>query len=181
MSENQPPSYGQPSYGDQGQAANPYGAAAPGGYAPVGAANYAHWGKRVGGHLVDWLLFLPGYIISTIGQIMSASAAADGESSGAGLMLNLIGSAINLGIFIWNVCLKQGKTGQTVGKGVLGIKLVSEETGQPIGGLMSFVRQIVHILDAIACLIGYLWPLWDAKRQTFADKILKTVVVEVPK
>ncbi|MDQ1539752.1 MAG: hypothetical protein QOH29_478, partial [Actinomycetota bacterium] len=27
--------------------------------------------------------------------------------------------------------------------------------------------------------LGYLWPLWDSKRQTFADKILKTVVVNV--
>ena len=29
--------------------------------------------------------------------------------------------------------------------------------------------------------LGYLWPLWDDKRQTFADKILSTVVVEMPK
>jgi hypothetical protein len=25
--------------------------------------------------------------------------------------------------------------------------------------------------------LGYLWPLWDAKRQTFADKICSTVVL----
>ena len=41
---------------------------------------------------------------------------------------------------------------------------------------MSFVRQLLHIVDSI-CYIGYLWPLWDRKRQTFADKILKTVVL----
>ena len=28
-----------------------------------------------------------------------------------------------------------------------------------------------------ACYFGWLFPLWDAKRQTFADKIIGTVVV----
>jgi uncharacterized RDD family membrane protein YckC len=35
------------------------------------------------------------------------------------------------------------------------------------------------VLDGF-CYVGYLWPLWDDKRQTFADKILGTVVVERP-
>ena len=50
-------------------------------------------------------------------------------------------------------------------------------TGQPIGGGMSFVRQLLHIVDGLPCYIGYLWPLWDDKRQTFSDKIMTTVVV----
>jgi len=48
-------------------------------------------------------------------------------------------------------------------------------TGRPIGG-MAFVRDLTHILDSLACYLGWLWPLWDAKRQTFADKLIKTVV-----
>ncbi|WUN50496.1 RDD family protein [Streptomyces sp. NBC_00306] len=35
--------------------------------------------------------------------------------------------------------------------------------------------------DSIACYLGWLWPLWDAKKQTFADKVCNTVVVKVPK
>ncbi len=38
-------------------------------------------------------------------------------------------------------------------------------------------RAFVHIVDSIPCDIGYLWPLWDSKNQTFADKIMGTVVV----
>jgi hypothetical protein len=26
--------------------------------------------------------------------------------------------------------------------------------------------------------MGYLWPLWDDKRQTFADQVMKTVVID---
>jgi hypothetical protein len=35
-------------------------------------------------------------------------------------------------------------------------------------------RQICH---GLKFGIGYLWPLWDGKRQTFADKIVGTVVI----
>ena len=56
-------------------------------------------------------------------------------------------------------------------------KVVSEKTWQPIGFGMSIVRQLAHIVDGIVCYIGYLWPLWDEKRQTFADKIMTTVCV----
>jgi hypothetical protein len=35
----------------------------------------------------------------------------------------------------------------------------------------------MHWVDQMACYVGYLWPLWDNKRQTFADKIMGTVCV----
>ncbi len=38
-------------------------------------------------------------------------------------------------------------------------------------------RQLAHVIDAAICYIGYLFPLWDAKRQTIADKIMTTVCV----
>jgi uncharacterized RDD family membrane protein YckC len=62
---------------------------------------------------------------------------------------------------------------------VTGIKLVSELTDAPIGPSNAFVRDLVHILDGMA-YVGYLWPLWDDKRQTFADKIVRTIVVTAP-
>ena len=40
----------------------------------------------------------------------------------------------------------------------------------------AFIRDLVHILDGMA-YVGYLWPLWDEKKQTFADKIMRTIVV----
>ncbi|MDX2359147.1 RDD family protein, partial [Dietzia sp. PP-33] len=61
----------------------------------------------------------------------------------------------------------------------LKIKLVGDPTGAPIGPLNAFLRDIVHIVDGLA-YIGYLWPLWDEKRQTFADKLMGTIVVDAP-
>lgn len=138
---------------------------------------YAHWGKRVGGYVIDSLILLAAYLPAVIGSPMLESP----ETRGAGMVLSVVGTVLMLAVFVWNVCLKQGRTGYTVGKGVLGIKLVKEATGQPIGAGMSFLRQITHILDQLPCYLGFLWPLWDSKRQTFADKILSTVVIDQPK
>ena len=174
--------YGQPpAYGAQG-----YGAATTG-------FDYAGWPKRVGAYLVDGILTSLAAIPAWIGYGILAGSAETTTDPNTGLttttmnggagstILILIGLLTGLGFFIWNTCLKGGKTGYSIGKGVLGIKLVKADTGQPIGAGMAFVRYIAHILDSIPCYIGYLWPLWDSKRQTFADKVLGTVVVNQPK
>lgn len=41
---------------------------------------------------------------------------------------------------------------------------------------LTFARQLVHIVDAIPCFIGYLWPIWDKENRTFADMIMSTRV-----
>ena len=91
--------------------------------------------------------------------------------------LMVIGGLLYLAFFVYNFCVRQGRTGYTFGKTVVGIKLVSERDGRPIGGGMSFVRQLAHFVDGLVCNLGYLWPIWDAKKQTFADKIMSTLVI----
>lgn len=176
-----PPAYGQP---QQGQPA--YGQPAYAG--PV--ADYAHWGKRVGATLVDALVSLAAGIPAWIGLILLAASsetttAADGtvtatSNAGGGVIaLIVVGYLLMIVVGIWNIVFRQGRTGYSIGKGVLGIKLIGERTGAPIGAGMSFLRQLVHVVDQI-CYIGYLWPLWDPKRQTFADKIFSSIVINQP-
>jgi uncharacterized RDD family membrane protein YckC len=159
---------------------NPYGM--PPIAEPADASNLAQWPMRAGGYVIDLLLLLPGYLLLFIGMPKTTADAQTGlmTVSTPGVTYYL-GILVILGITIWNRWLKGGSTGQTIGRGVVGVKLVSEETGQPIGALMAFVRDIAHIVDSVICYVGWLFPLWDAKRQTIADKIMKTVVVNVPK
>ena len=49
-----------------------------------------------------------------------------------------------------------------------------------MGAGLCFVRQLAHIVDSLVCYLGWLWPLWDSRRQTLADKIMATVVVVQP-
>jgi len=164
------PGYGQPGYGQPGYGQQPYGQP-PGGYAPP----YANWLYRVGSYLIDGVvLLLPGYILY---GASAAFADQQGNPSAAGLVLVLLGFAYLVAVSIWNLFIRQGRTGWSVGKQALGTRLVSEQTGQPIGAGSAFLRQLCHILDALACYIGYLWPIWDRKRQTFADKIMSTIVI----
>jgi uncharacterized RDD family membrane protein YckC len=131
----------------------------PGGAMPTASA-YASWIQRVGAYLID---AAPIIILDLIFSRVFALA----------LLIGIAG----LGWTIYNRWYQAGTTGQSLGKKVLNLRLVSEETGQPIGMLMAFVRDICHIIDAVICYVGFLFPLWDAKRQTIADKIVKTVVI----
>jgi uncharacterized RDD family membrane protein YckC len=92
------------------------------------------------------------------------------------LMLGL-GYIVTLAYVVWNFGYRQGTTGSSIGKGIMKFKVVSEKTWQPIGFGLSIVRQLAHFVDVAICYIGYLFPLWDAKRQTLADKIMTTVCV----
>ncbi|VBA33173.1 Proline-rich antigen [Mycobacterium pseudokansasii] len=72
---------------------------------------------------------------------------------------------------------RQGITGSTVGKSVLKFTVLSERTGAPIGVGSSIARYFAHLLDAITFGIGYLLPLFTAKRQTIADMVMNTACV----
>jgi uncharacterized RDD family membrane protein YckC len=163
----QPPQgYGQPGYGQPG-----YGAPPPGyGYgAPAGG--YASWGQRVGATLIDVLIQI-GLLVG----VLIIFAVLHQVSTGLGAFILIVGYVAVVAFGIWNYVFRQGRTGQTIGKSQVRIRLISEQSGTPIGPGLSFVRSLAHVLDGIF-YIGYLWPLWDAKNQTFADKVMSTVVV----
>lgn len=138
----------------------------PPGMPPVPASgptyDHADWVLRAQGALVDfigpWLLYGIIYTINDLLGILAWIAAISWT--------------------LYNAYLG-GQTGQSYGKRWAGIRLVREADGQVIGGGMGIGRWFVHIVDSLACYIGWFWPLWDAKRQTFADKILNTVVIKV--
>ena len=91
----------------------------------------------------------------------------------------MIGAVTTLAFFVWNICIRQGRTGATIGKSVLAIRLVNADQ-QPIGPGWAFLRNILHIVDQLPCAclpLGYLWPIWDDKKQTFSDKIMSTYVI----
>lgn len=70
--------------------------------------------------------------------------------------LMAIGAIALIGLAIWQL-IQEGRTGQTLGKKALGIRLVREIDGQPLGVGMAFVRRLAHFLDSLACYLGWLW------------------------
>lgn len=161
-----------PTYGDiAGGGAPAYGAPV-GGPAP---GQLADWVQRFLAYLVDGAIIFVAYIAIFI-LIAIGGAIADA----LGLLILIVGYLFVLAYGFYILFLT-GETGQSPGKAIIGIKVVAEATGQPIGGGSGIVRGLAHIADSIICGIGYLFPLWDPKKQTLADKIMNTVVVNVPK
>ncbi len=149
-------------------------AAAGGGAATVGMSQWgplADWGTRAIGILIDYagifVIVIIGYIIAAI---LSAISGALGTLFFLLTWLLSIGAGVYLGYLV-------GIKGRSPGMMVMGTKCVAEETGELIGAGMGIVRHFAHIIDSFICYIGWLFPLWDVKRQTIADKLVKTVVL----
>ncbi|WP_331769436.1 RDD family protein (plasmid) [Embleya sp. NBC_00888] len=147
----------------------------------------ASWGRRAGGYVIDCVIFTlvmaPMYGgVLWVGNKTTEYEDVDGtittEYDGGSAPISLIaaGAALVLLFALWQ-CHRQGKTGQTIGKSVVDIRVVRIRDGQPTGFWLSFGRYFAHILDTLPCYLGWLWPAWDDKKQTFADKICSTVVI----
>ena len=145
---------------------------------------YTPWLTRVGARLIDsvplavilavgWLVLQNSVdslcVANDVDQLCSVGYSTVGMTVMWGAVL------AGLAYLVWNYGYRQGRTGSSIGKSVLKFKVVSENTGEPIGFGMSVLRQIVHVIDIAIFYIGYLFPLWTAKRQTLADKIMATV------
>ncbi|MDQ1713648.1 MAG: hypothetical protein QOE45_3098 [Frankiaceae bacterium] len=143
----------------------------PPGYAPPGYGPPA--GAWAGPPLAEWPERVVANLIDYSGPWLVAVIVQNVVSNSLGFLLWLV--ALGWGLYNANM---QGQTGQSTGKKQGGLRLLGETTGQPIGGGAAIGRFFVHILDLLPCGLGFLWPLWDAKKQTFADKIMKTVVVK---
>ena len=150
-----PGSWSPPSAGGYGDTA--YGQAARG----YGAPPLADYGKRLLAGFIDYAA--PSIAANILGLVIRP--------------LGILFSLAALGFTIYSKVL-EGQTGQSIGKRIAGTRTILEATGQPPGVGIAIGRWLLHILDSLACFVGWFFPLWDAKKQTFADKIVKTVVVD---
>lgn len=178
--QNQPPPNGGPLSlspawtGQPGAAFPAYGAPR---WAPAPA--YANWGWRVLARVVDNLVMnIPVWAISFVLGLTWAMShpgmqLSDEEST------RLTAPAYAVGVVIWfvNRCVIAGRTGRSLGRVVTGTRLVRESTGRPLGVWLAFVREIADVLNVLPLFLGFLWPLWDAKRQAFSDKAVGSLVL----
>lgn len=170
---------------------------AAGGYAPpppgpavkgLATDAYTPWLTRFLAFLID---YAPILVVLGIAQVVDMLTQEEScvtsvnqydvaqycysQGSIIGVLAQGLASLLILAYVVWNYGYRQGTTGSSIGKSILKFKVVSEVTGEPLGFGMSLVRQLAHFVDAIICYVGFLFPLWDSKRQTLADKIMTTV------
>jgi Mce-associated membrane protein len=136
---------------------------------------YASWGARLGAIALD---LLPGIaVVATLG-VLAYTTNPDTWlrwTFVAVLALTVVATVVNR-------VLLPALTGWTLGRAVLSIRVV-RANGQPTGVLRVLLRELAHLLDTAAAFVGWFWPLWDSRRRTFADMLLRSEVrvVEGPK
>ena len=197
----QPPAQENPYGGGYGQAPVYAGGPAmhPGslGYVEANFGRAASFGQRALALIIDTLISMIGLIPMIIGFVllamglptdtyvdefgMTQTTGGDSGLAITGGVLIGLGVLLSLAITIWNRIFKMGRTGQSVGKKFIGLKLIDDKTGQPIGAGMCFLRELVSSIVNQVIYLSYLWMLWDADKQTLADKAVHSTVVVVPK
>ena len=129
----------------------------------------AGFGRRLAAHVLDLLWMIPlSIILGLIGDTLQGGAMSLGGEIMASLVVALIV------VSFW------AERQATPGKLMLGLRIVDARTGGavPVGKLLT--RYVGYILSAIPLCLGYLWMLWDSRRQTWHDKMASTLVVRLP-
>ena len=94
--------------------------------------------------------------------------------SGANIIYLLI---LVVGWWLYWVTL-QHKIGQTLGKKLLGIKVVDEKGKTPSAGVLGTREFVGKLVSTLILGIGFLMIAFDSKKQGLHDKIAKTYVVK---
>jgi uncharacterized RDD family membrane protein YckC len=176
-------------------------ASQPGGWGPeprgyLRGYRLAPWWQRAIAFMVDWMGFtvlaVPGIILIIAHQssVDCAPVAVECVNESVWARSRVVQDAgIGLVVLAWlvlglNWAVWQGRTGRSLGKRLLGLRLVDVANFQPIGvgrGLKRYLLRWLFIVIGNVCLpiqtFSFLMPLWDRRRQTLEDKAAKSVVI----
>lgn len=173
---------------------------------PPGRIRTAAWGARAGAFVIDHVLLsiLPAIALIVIREggrdVRTCELTAEGgiavfgqDAVTTGLCEYPSSSAIAIsvtvfliGVAVWFLhCAREGRTGVTVGKSIVGIRTVDRRTLQPVGAGRGIGRGVVRGLLGWGTLgagfvVDHLWALWDRDQQTLHDKVVSAVVVPAP-
>jgi len=170
------------------QAAHP----PPGAPGTLSGAPYATWGIRVGGYLVDAVIFL--VVLALFYLLFRHSHTLDVRLMARRGTRRRSFSAVPFLItgVLWiayGTLLCGSPKGQTVGMMAVGVRVVRDETLAALGYGRALARAafegVLRLINLLFLLLGLIWvldmlfPLWDKKRQTLHDKVAGSVVLRV--
>jgi uncharacterized RDD family membrane protein YckC len=172
--------------------AAPVGAPAPAPVMPP-AVEYAPWGTRVAGYLIDSVMVgAAGGIMLLVAMLAFGSMAglAGGLRPGGLHGIGGSGCCCALAMFplatllvgFWNKVYLVAQRGSSIGQGVMKIRVVNAQ-GQLLTTGQAALRLLAHVglsLLPAGSIIDLLWPLWDVRRQTLHDKAVDSYVVTNP-
>jgi len=162
-------------------------AAAPVAYVPVTPAfNYATWGTRAVGYIIDALLVSAGMALLyvALGTVLTGLAGLGGRYPGGGMccMFIVLFPLATLLVGLYNSVYLIAQRGYSIGQGVVHVKTV-DGNGNLLSRGTAFLRLIVRAAFGFFPFLpalDLLWPLWDERRQTLHDKAVNSYVISNP-
>lgn len=127
----------------------------------------ALWWRRVASYLLR--IVLPASLLSQLVGTIAFGRSSQGGSTQP--WINCASAAVACVIPAWST-----RNGQSWAHRLLKLQVCDQDSNLPISGLRMGVREMAHLADFASLFIGFLWPLWDGRGQTFADKIMGTTV-----
>ncbi|WP_431472100.1 RDD family protein [Nonlabens sp. SCSIO 43208] len=136
---------------------------------------YAGLGKRILAFIIDALVLF-AYIIILTFTVYRAISVLDGDNDIGAYELSMIP------IFIYSLIMHIIFNGRTVGKFIMGIKVVKED-GSPARWSDFIVRWIVRLVDLWLFMftVGTVSILLTDKQQRLGDMMAKTIVINTRK
>ncbi|WP_147793926.1 RDD family protein [Cellulomonas sp. Y8] len=143
-------------------------------------------GRRVAAYLVDaaltsiaaaplWLAWAPAFAATVRAASDSGAGTVPEPAAPSGVLLAVgavLLAAWAVAQWVWN-----GTRGWTVGRRLLGLRLVDVRSGRPVGLGRAFVRALIVALGSLACGVGQLVvllsPLFDSsgRRRGWHDRV----------
>jgi uncharacterized RDD family membrane protein YckC len=131
-------------------------------------------GRRILATIVDGVIFGGLYAVMVI---LFGSISTVGSANWNGSMPALPTLLYGVIIVLYYILL-EGYLGQTVGKMLLGIKVVREDNGEVPGLGGATIRTLLRIVDGIFnYLVAFITVLISGKNQRFGDMAAHTLVV----
>lgn len=138
---------------------------------------YASFGRRLIAFALDYIF------LATVTFVVQTLIYEQIDWNKAGPEVILASVWLTVGFYFtatigYFTLMTAGKSGATIGKSLLGIKVICTETSEISYG-KALVRTISSYLSAMFLYVGFLIAIIDKRNQTFHDKIAGTVVVEI--
>jgi uncharacterized RDD family membrane protein YckC len=141
--------------------------------APGTRANVHVTGRRVLATLVDGIVL--GFVFALMSMLFGSSSAQGGQVSGS---LEGFSALVYFVLVFAYYILMEGYLGQTVGKMLLGIKVVREDNGEVPGLGGAAIRTALRIIDGLFFyLVAFISVLASGKNQRLGDMVAHTLVV----
>lgn len=133
-------------------------------------------GKRIGAAIIDTII---GWVLLfLVTAVLGSAGAAVGEGGGGGAIV-LSFFVLPFVVFVAYFLLLEGLwDGYTVGKKVLGIKVVKEDGSECDYGA-SVIRNLLEMVDGLfSYIVGLALILTSDMNQRLGDRVAGTVVVQ---